>query len=371
MRTTDPVSVSASGRPPVDARRAERISRLVRERLKPQVVAIDREGRYPSDFLRELGAEGGFVQPGAAEGGLGQAVEATSIVGQACGSTAFLTWCQNASIWYHLSTDNRELRDRHLGDLAAGRRLGGTALSNAVKHLAGIEPLKLSGVRAPGGYCVNGTLPWVSNVARGHGFAALFRVEEGCAMGYVDCDWPGVTLMRTAPFAALEGTSTFALRLQDVIVPDSALFAALGEPFVRKVQAGFVLLQFGIGAGIIRGALEDMRAADRSSASTNRFLPDRPDGIEGELARISGPAGRLGLRPSDELPGHLEEILRLRLELADLALRAAQSAVLHAGAVGFIASAAPQRRLREAMFFAILSPSTKHLRRVLSTFPTP
>jgi len=132
-----------------------------------------------------------------------------------------------------------------------------------------------------------------------------------------------------------------------------------------------VLLQVGIGAGIVRGSLDDMQAADRSAASTNKFLPDRPDKIEEELARLYEPALRLGLLPAEELPGQLQAILRLRLELADLALRAAQSAVLHAGAVGFIDSSAPQRRLREAMFFAILSPSVKHLRHLLSSFPPP
>ena len=369
MNSADPVPVPT--RLVADASRTERVTRLVRERLRPHVVAIDRDGHYPSDFLREFGAADGFLQPSALQSGFGAATEATSIVGQACGSTAFLVWCQNAPIWYLLSTENEALRQKCVGDLAAGRRLGATALSNAVKYIAGIEPLKLSGAAVPGGYRVNGTLPWVSNVAPGHGFAGLFRTEEGCTMGYFDCDWPGISLVRTAPFAALEGTSTFALRLQDVFLPDTALLAQKGEAFIRKVQAGFVLLQFGIGVGIVRGSVEDMRSADRATTATNQFLPDRTDRIEEELARLTQPAEGLGLLPADALPGHLQEILRLRLELADLALRAAQSAVLHAGAVGFISSAPPQRRLREAMFFSILSPSTKHLRRVLSTLRTP
>jgi len=371
MNSTQAASARAPAEPPSANAKSERISRLVRERLKPRVVAIYRDGHYPSDFLRELGAEGGFLQPGSVRGGLGEALEATSIVGHACASTAFLTWCQNAPIWYLLATENHELRDQRLGDLAAGRRLGATALSNAVKHIAGIEPLRLSGTRVPGGYRVNGTLRWVSNVAPGHAFAALFTTDEGSTMAYIDCDLAGVTLVPTAPFAALEGTATFALRLQDVFVPDAALLAEKGEPFLRRVQAGFVLLQVGIGAGIVRGSLDDMQAADRSAASTNKFLPDRPDKIEEELARLYEPALRLGLLPAEELPGQLQAILRLRLELADLALRAAQSAVLHAGAVGFIDSSAPQRRLREAMFFAILSPSVKHLRHLLSSFPPP
>jgi alkylation response protein AidB-like acyl-CoA dehydrogenase len=58
--------------------------------------------------------------------------------------------------------------------------------------------------------------------------------------------------------------------------------------------------------------------------------------------------------------------MELRLQTAELALRAAQSALLHSGAKGFMTTGAPQRRMREAMFFAILTPSIKHLRKELA-----
>jgi hypothetical protein len=58
--------------------------------------------------------------------------------------------------------------------------------------------------------------------------------------------------------------------------------------------------------------------------------------------------------------------MELRLRTAELALRAAQSALLHSGAKGFITTCAPQRRMREAMFFAILTPSIEHLRKELT-----
>jgi hypothetical protein len=58
--------------------------------------------------------------------------------------------------------------------------------------------------------------------------------------------------------------------------------------------------------------------------------------------------------------------MRLRLKSAELASQAAQSALLHTGAKGFILSSAPQRCIREAMFYSILTPSIKHLRKELS-----
>ena len=58
----------------------------------------------------------------------------------------------------------------------------------------------------------------------------------------------------------------------------------------------------------------------------------------------------------------LLEVLDARVQGAELALRASQSALLHQGARGYLMSAAPQRRIREAHFVAIVTPAIKHLR---------
>ena len=57
------------------------------------------------------------------------------------------------------------------------------------------------------------------------------------------------------------------------------------------------------------------------------------------------------------------QVLKLRLAASELALRAAQSAALHAGAKGYQVRHAAQRRTREAMFVAIVTPAIKHLRK--------
>lgn len=60
------------------------------------------------------------------------------------------------------------------------------------------------------------------------------------------------------------------------------------------------------------------------------------------------------------------DILRLRLAGGELSLRAAQAAMLHQGARGYLRNATAQRRLREAYFVAIVTPSLKHLRHQLT-----
>ena len=65
---------------------------------------------------------------------------------------------------------------------------------------------------------------------------------------------------------------------------------------------------------------------------------------------------------SDEF---FREILQLRLAAGELALRAAQSAMLHTGAKGYLRTAPAQRKLRESYFIAIVTPAIKHLRKEL------
>ena len=55
-------------------------------------------------------------------------------------------------------------------------------------------------------------------------------------------------------------------------------------------------------------------------------------------------------------------VLRTRLDLTWLVLEAAQAAVLQYGARGYLTGAEPaRRRLREAQFVAIVTPSVKHI----------
>ncbi len=336
---------------------ADTVSALVRDHLRSQVVAIDRDGLYPGDFLRRLGAAGGLVGPGRTDD-LGPALRTMAEVSETCGTTGFCLWCQNTSAWYLANTANSGLRERHFAAVGAARRLGGTALSNPMKHYARFEPLKLAGTPVPGGYAVSGTLPWVSNLGPDHAFGLVFATPAGTAAAYVTCDRPGLELKRTAAFAALEGTATFALRFDRFFVAESELLAEPAEPFVRQVQAGFLLLQLGLGFGLIRGAQRDLIGCE---------LPAVAEEIAAAVAPLAAQASALATTPLEPAPDYLQRVLRLRLATAELALRATQTAAVGSGARGFLATAAPQRRLREALFFSILTPSLRHLHRLLAT----
>jgi alkylation response protein AidB-like acyl-CoA dehydrogenase len=342
------------------------LAQLIDQHLRPNVVRIDTEGFYPEAFLRQLGAFGGFKHHALAAENMPLAINTMSQAGRFCGSTAFLIWCHDACVWYLANTGNQNARERFLQPVMSGTRLGATALSNPMKHFSGIEELRLTGKRVSGGYRINGSLPWVSNLALDTVFACIFATAEEPVMSLVECGTEGLQLKRTARFAALEGTATYSLRFEDVFVADDLVLASPAAPFARSIRAGFILLQLGIGLGIIQGAIDDIRASDRSLFDSNRYLPDRADELMKELALLQAESKVLGSTPLDPVPEYSRAVMRLRLKSAELASQAAHSALLHACAKGFIVSSAPQRRIREAMFYSILTPSIKHLRKELS-----
>jgi alkylation response protein AidB-like acyl-CoA dehydrogenase len=342
------------------------LTELIDQQLHPNVVRIDTEGFYPEAFLRQLGAIGGFKHHVLAAENMPLAINTMAQVGRFCGSTAFLIWCHDACLWYLSNTRNQRVRERFLEPVMNGIRLGATALSNPMKHFSGIEELRLTGKRVSGGYRINGSLPWVSNLASDTVFACIFDTADEPVMSLVECGTKGLQLKRTAQFAALEGTATYSLRFDDVFVADELVLANPAKPFIRSIRSGFILLQVGIGLGIIQGAIDDIQTSDRSLFDSNRYLPDRPGELMKELTLLQAETELLGRTPLDLAPESLHAVMRLRLRSAELASRAAQSALLHAGARGFIVSSAPQRRIREAMFYSILTPSIKHLRKELS-----
>lgn len=349
------------------------IRSVTESKLRPRVREIDRDGTYPADILQDLGRVGAFAQhhsgmPDHDAAALGPAIEATAIVAEECLSTAFCTWCQNALGWYIENTSNTELRDQLRYSVAFGEVLGGTGLSNPIKALSGIEKFRLHGRRESNGWRVSGALPWVSNLGDGHLFGICFAVEGApthLVMSVVRCGDPGIELRQNAHFIALEGTATMSVVFHDAFVADAMVLAEAGEPFIQRIRAGFVLLQTGMALGLVRGCIKAMHGTVASPDDANVFLLNGPDDLQDSLQEVSESIHVLAKTPYERDPDYLRRVLRARLQSAELALAAAQSMMFHAGARGYLQGSVAERRIREAFFISIVTPSAKHLRKDL------
>src|SRR5690606_4198386 len=348
----------------------ERVKDLVKADLAPITSAIDQEGRYPGEFLRKLGAAGGYAAAvPASDGGLGLGlgaqIDVITEVGRECGSTAFLVWCQTTCIRFLRQSANASTRDRFLPEVLRGELLAGTGMSNTVKHLAGIENIHLKARRDGDDYLVSGSLPWVSNVGEGHLVITAAALEDGAyVMFAVRCDSEGVSLHPCPEFSGLEGTQTLNIRFKDVRIAADGVLAhpeQFGD-YLSGVKPGFVLGQVGMGFGIIKGSQRTIRESSVTTAHVNQYLDDQDEALEREAAALQAAAQRLSAQVDAGL-AKIIDVLRLRLAASELTLRAAKSAVLHAGAKGYLMRHPAQRRLREAVFVAIVTPALKHLRK--------
>jgi alkylation response protein AidB-like acyl-CoA dehydrogenase len=334
--------------------------------LSAAAAGIDR-GAYPLDLLGRLGGAGALgVHLDRHGARLGLSIAAMQAASRACGATGFLMWCHDVCGLYLEQSGNPALSGAVLDAHAAGRTFGGTALSNPMKAFAGIEPILLRARRVPGGYRVSGMLPWVSHIGPGQYCGAIAGVVGAGdtisheIMFLLACDRAE---LRPCPhFSGMEGTSTWGVRLDDLFVGRDEIIADPARPLIGRIRGAFILLQCGMGLGVTEGSLDAMLAVEETLGHVNQFLDDRPDAIAAELAELRARVMRLAETPYDGSTDYLIDVLDARAQTSELALRASQSALLHQGARGYLMSAAPQRRIREAHFVAIVTPAIKHLR---------
>lgn len=350
----------------------DRVQGIVDRDLVPIVGEIDRDGVYPEAVLRGLGAHGAFAQHVAADASspdLQAAIDAMSAAGTVCLSTAFCMWCQNALAWYIACSDNDGLKRRLLPGVSTGAVLGGTGLSNPMKRFYEIEPIRLKGRRVAGGYRVKGALPWVSNLGPDHHFGAVFERDDKpghFVMAIVPCSSEGLSLSQNTEFVALDGTRTFAVQLRDVFIPDDVIVADPIDAYLKRIRAGFVLLQSGMAFGLIEGAIALMEQAMSTLGHVNRYLPEQPEPFREKLAGLRRRVATLCETPFDTSNAFWREVISARLDAGEATVAAAHGAMLHQGARGYVATGAAQRRLREAYFVAIVTPATKQLRKMLA-----
>jgi alkylation response protein AidB-like acyl-CoA dehydrogenase len=106
-----------------------------------------------------------------------------------------------------------------------------------------------------------------------------------------------------------------------------------------------------------------MWAVEGQLGHVNQFLDDRPDQLQAELDDLLARVAVLAETPYDNSNAFFIDVLTARIDGGELCLRAANSALMHQGARGYLMSSDVQRRVREAQFVAIVTPAIKHLRK--------
>ncbi len=344
----------------------EELQSIIEIKLKPFVKKIDEQAYYARDYLVALGKANFFdSRERTQQELLRDESELVFETAKVCMTTAFCLWCHLAALTYIRHTENKALKNELLPSLENGQLLGATGLSNPMKYYAELEKLYLTANKTDDGYIINGILPSVSNLADNHWFGIVAKNDEGQEiMAIVNTNTDGLTLKEKVDYLGVNGSATYSCRFNQVKISNQYVIAHNAEPFIDLIRPTFVLYQIPLGLGVIDSAIEGIRKIHAKQNGCNDFLPVQANGLEEYSRKI-----RLAVDhviDSPDLNG--KEICKIRLDTAYATLEAVQANMLHNGSAGYVNGSTPSRKLREAYFFASLTPTVRQLEKMKHSF---
>ena len=341
----------------------ERLQAIIDEKLKPVVKKVDEQAFYAEEYILALGEEGFFNSNAKSEATILQD-EATVVLETAkvCMTTAFCVWCHLAALTYIRHSHNSYLKSNILPKLENGELLGATGLSNPMKYYSGLEKLHLSAQKVEGGYRINGILPAVSNLGNRHYFGAIAAIDNTEVMVLVSTQTEGLTLKEKVGFIGVNGSATYTCKFDDVFIPEQQVLSESAGAFCNQIRPTFIYYQVPLGAGVIAAAVEGIEKVKAKQNGCNEYLQVQASKLRGNYDRI---VGELAQQASAIT---LKSIVETRLQTVYDTLEAVQTNMIHNGAAGYVAGSVASRKLREAYFFANLTPTVRHLEKIKASF---
>jgi len=342
----------------------EALDNLIALELKPYVKKIDADALYAEVFLRKLGEAGLFTPNGRTKNEiLLDELFIVKEIAKTCMTTAFCLWCHLAALTYVRNSENEKLKVDILEKLENGTLLGGTGLSNPMKYYAELEKLHLKAERTTGGYIISGALPAVSNLGSNHSFGVIAGLNESDRiMCFISCQSEGISMKERTDYLGLNGSATYICVFKEVFVPDERILSEAADSFVEKVRPLFIAYQIPLGFGVTDASVQAIENVSDKQNGCNEYLQTQPSELkkrkeyfEAELLKVieSGMIDWIALA-------------KIRLGTVYLTLEAVQTTMLHQGSAAYTKVSPAARRLREAYFFANLTPTVKHLEKLLS-----
>jgi alkylation response protein AidB-like acyl-CoA dehydrogenase len=269
-----------------------------------------------------------------------------------------------------------EQKERFLPDMAAGRKLGAFALTEPD---AGSDAgsLKTAAVREAGGWRVNGTKTFITNMGVADIYIVLARTDpqqksaKGISAFIVEKGMAGLSFGRPMEKMGLHGSPTGEVVLRDVLVPDENLLGERDHGFriaMLALDRGRIGIS-GQAVGLARGAMDK---ATRYATERRQFgkaitdqqaiqfmIADRYTEIE---------AARLLTLRAAVACDRGEPFSRLasmaKLMSTDIAMRAATDALQMFGGYGYIKEYPAERYFRDVKATQIYE-GTNQIQRML------
>ncbi|UAL28527.1 acyl-CoA/acyl-ACP dehydrogenase [Nocardioides rotundus] len=276
-----------------------------------------------------------------------------------CLSTSFSLWAHRMTLEY-LRLSGTPWADETATRLAQGTVLGVTGMASAFKELAGCGSLDLTATPIDDGWSLSGTLRWASNLHPDSVMVTAARAPDGRRLIVgVPLDTPGIVIGEQFDLLAMGGTDSSYVTLTGAPIASDQVLTEDFEEFLRAARPTFLVLQTAMCLGLARRSLDEaggsLEGVNSSLAADIAATGERWDAANATLSAITDAVGG-PVRP------YGEDLLRLRLDAADVAVVAAGQEVRTAGGRGYARQTDVSRRYREAAFLPVQSPSETQLR---------
>ncbi|MBL1177215.1 acyl-CoA dehydrogenase family protein [Pantanalinema sp. GBBB05] len=297
---------------------------------------------------------------GGAGGSLLDVVEAISAVSEECLTSGFVFCCQRAFIEYLVVSDNQWLQAEILPQVLQAELSGATALSNAMKHLVGIEPLRLSAHLEPDRVTLNGFLPWASNL-RPQQFAVAVTAQTRTGQSLVvavPSQAIGLQRGEDLQLFGLQASWTSTLRLEQVQLATNWIISEDAPTFLAKIRPALLLMQSGLALGMARRSLQEtLQSIDGNNEPA---LITRLRSTAMTLAKLESQLWQFATSCQFSLAQN-RQLIELRIALTRLAMELVTLELEAKGGMAYLRPSGTARRLREVTFLPILTPSLVQL----------
>ncbi len=257
------------------------VREFAEEEIRPTAKQLDRDGNPPWETIKKAAEAGlmGIPFPqeygGAGAGETGYCILMEEI-GRVCTSTATVIGAHIGigTMALYLG-GTKELKQRYMPDLCAGRKIGAFALTeaNAGSDAASI---KLRATREGDSYMLDGQKMWITNGPIADVFSVLAITDPalgargGATCFAVEKTWEGFSAAKPEHKMGLHGSPTSALNFDNVRVPQENVIGDVGLGFIvmmKTLDVGRVTL----GAAALGGAQAALEMALRWSKHRQQF----------------------------------------------------------------------------------------------------
>jgi alkylation response protein AidB-like acyl-CoA dehydrogenase len=315
------------------------------------------------DLLRALAADGALDLglPGSA-GTYADQARVIADLASVCMTSAFSAWAHRMTAEY-LSLHGGDRLAAVTDDVRSARRPGSTALAGTFRAAAGVAPMPIEVTDGR----ADGFISWASNLYDDAVVVTgVSHVDTGRRqMTAFDLGADGVEVRPVTGLLALDATHSGSIRLDRLRLTSERFLESSFDEFIASVRPTFLAFQSAFALGLASASL----AAIGELTGLACVLQPDVDAARAELARL---AGRLDQATTQldrgERPA-MRPTLELRLDAAHLATRSTQLELAARGGAGYAATSHTARRVREALFLPVQSPTEVQLQWELQHTP--